>query len=62
MKLSDFTPEQWYARLNTRRLAQRTACLRWWQYVDLEQPLVYVARILAEQDDRFPALLLPSRN
>lgn len=58
MKLSDFTPEQWYARLNVKRLLQRRAALAWWQYMDLEQPLVYVARILAEQNSRFPALLL----
>lgn len=59
MKLSDLTPEQWYGRLNTKRLLQRDQALKWWQYMDLEQPLVYVARILAEQSDRFPALLLP---
>lgn len=58
MKLSDFTPEQWYARLNTRRCLQAEAARQWWQYIDLEQPLVYVARILAEQDNRFPPLLL----
>lgn len=59
MKLSDFTPEQWYTRLTTRLLCQSRASEKWWQYIDLEQPLVYVARILAEQDDRFPPLLLP---
>lgn len=58
MKLSDLTPEEWYARLNTRRTAQRTAALAWWQYVDLAQPLVYMARIIAEQDGRFPPLLI----
>lgn len=58
MKLSDFTPEQWHARLNTRRLTQANEAAAWWQYIDLEQPLVYVARILAEQDNRFPPLLL----
>lgn len=58
MKLSDFTPEQWYARLNTRRMLQATDAHKWWQYIDLEQPLVYVARILSEQDNRFPPLLL----
>lgn len=58
MKLSDLTPEQWYGRLNTRRLVQRRNALGWWQYLDLEQPLVYVARILREQGDRFPPLLI----
>jgi hypothetical protein len=58
VKLSDFTPEQWYQRLNTRRMTQAKQAHKWWQYIDLEQPLVYVARILAEQDNRFPPLLL----
>lgn len=59
MKLSDLTPEQWYARLRARIQQQRLTAIKWWQYMDLEQPLVYVARILAEQDSRFPPLLLP---
>lgn len=59
MKLSDFTPDQWYGRLSTRVLMQARKAKAWWQYIDLEQPLVYVARILSEQDDRFPPLLLP---
>lgn len=58
MKLSDLTPEDWYARLDTRRMMQRQKALAWWQYVDNEQPLVYVARILMEQGDRFPPLLI----
>lgn len=59
MKLSDLTPEQWYGRLGTKIFRQAETQKRWEQYIDLEQPLVYVARILAEQEDRFPALLLP---
>lgn len=59
MKLSDLTPDEWYARLSNRISEQRKYALQWWQYMDLEQPLVYVARIIAEQDDRFPPLLLP---
>ncbi|GAA3877909.1 hypothetical protein GCM10022243_48260 [Saccharothrix violaceirubra] len=59
MKLSDLTPEEWYARLTTKTLHQRRTALKWWQYMNLEQELVYVARIIAEQDDRFPPLLLP---
>jgi hypothetical protein len=58
VKLSDLTPEDWYARLNTRRMQQRTSAVQWWQYVDNQQPLVYVARILLEQGDRFPPLLI----
>jgi hypothetical protein len=59
VKLSDLTPEQWYGRLGTKIFRQAEAARRWEQYMDLEQPLVYVARILAEQENRFPALLLP---
>jgi hypothetical protein len=58
VKLSDLTPEEWYQRLNTKRMLQRRSALYWWQYVNNEQPLVYVARILAEQGDRFPPLLI----
>lgn len=59
MKLSDLSPEEWYARLNAQAGRQRLSALRWWQYMNLEQELVYVARIIAEQDGRFPPLLLP---
>lgn len=59
MKLSDLSPQEWYARLNARRMAQYAKALPWWQYMTYEQPLVYVARLLAEQGDRFPPLLLP---
>lgn len=59
MKLSDLTPQQWYGRLAARAEEQRKSALKWWQYINLEQELVYVARIIAEQDGRFPALLLP---
>lgn len=57
MKISDLTPEEWYGRLDMRRMQQRRKALSWWQYMDLEQPLTYVARILLEQGDRFPPLL-----
>jgi hypothetical protein len=58
VKLSDLKPEEWYYRLNVRRMLQRTAAVNWWQYVDLEQPLYYVAKILQEQGERFPALMI----
>ncbi|WP_409186481.1 phage portal protein [Amycolatopsis sp. VS8301801F10] len=59
MKLSDLTPKQWYDRLAAKTSHQWEKAIDWWKYMDLEQPLIYVARILAEQDDRFPPLLLP---
>lgn len=58
MKLSDLTPEELYGRLNLRRMQQRRCALDWWRYVDLEQPLVYVAQILVEQGNRFPPLMI----
>ncbi len=58
MKLSDLTPEQWFARLNKRRFIQQALIDGWWQYYDGCQPLYYIAQILAEQDDRFPPLLI----
>jgi hypothetical protein len=59
VKLSDLSPKEWYDRLASRVFWQRKEAVPWWQYMDLEQPLVYVARILLEQDDRFPPLLVP---
>ncbi|MGB3443880.1 MAG: phage portal protein [Actinophytocola sp.] len=59
MKLSDLTPEQWYGRLTARASQQRENAITWWKYINLQQDLVYVARIIAEQDGRFPPLLLP---
>jgi hypothetical protein len=59
VKLSDLSPQEWYTRLNTRANSQWSAAVNWWKYIDMEQDLVYVARIIAEQDQRFPPLLLP---
>jgi SPP1 Gp6-like portal protein len=56
VKLSDLTDEQWFARLNTRRVAGLCDQEMNWAYYDGEQPMHYVARIIAEQQDRFPAL------
>lgn len=56
MKLSDLTDDQWFARLNNRRLAGLDDQDMNWAYYDGEQPMHYVARIIAEQQDRFPAL------
>lgn len=58
MKLSDLSAEQWYARLNSRRRRQRRHAVSWWRYMDNKQPLVFVARILMEQGDRFPPLMI----
>lgn len=56
MKLSDLTDRQWFLRLNHRRLADLRRQRDLWAYYDGEQPLFYVARIIQEQQDRFPAL------
>lgn len=56
MKLSDLTDRQWFMRLNHRRIADLRRQRELWAYYDGEQPLYYVARIIMEQQNRFPAL------
>jgi hypothetical protein len=58
VKLSDLTPEQWHARLSTRRSREADTIQSWWQYYDGEQPLYFVAKILEEQQNRFPPLTI----
>lgn len=58
MALSDLTDVEWFSRLNYRRASQIAMSRAWWQYYDLEQPMSYVARILLEQDYRFPPLMI----
>lgn len=58
MKLSDLSDEQWFQRLSGRRNAKLGQIDRLWNYYRGTQPLYYVARILAEQDERFPALTI----
>jgi hypothetical protein len=58
VKLSDLSDEDWFKRLSARHLAQQTAIRDWWAYYDGEQPLYYLLRILADQDDRFGALTI----
>lgn len=58
MKLSDLSDQEWFDRLNRRRGNQAPDIRAWWDYHDGRQPLYYVARILSEQDDRFPPLLI----
>lgn len=56
MALADLTDDEWFARLQRRRVDQLTKALGLWTYYDNNQPLRYVARIVAEQGDRFPPL------
>jgi hypothetical protein len=58
VKLSDLSDEQWFARLSGRRNANLQEIRDLWAYYDNQQPLYHVAKILAEQDDRFPALTI----
>lgn len=58
MKLSDLSPMDWFTRLNLRRLRYRAQHAANWRYYFGEQPLNYIARILREQQDRFPALII----
>lgn len=56
MKLSDLTDEQWFQRLSGRRSANLQKIASLWAYFDNEQPMYHVARILSEQDNKFPPL------
>lgn len=57
-KLSDLTDLEWFTRLERKRQEQKQAIANWWQYYDGEQPLYFIAKILEEQQDRFPALTI----
>lgn len=57
-KLSDQTDMEWFTRLERKRQEQRPTIANWWRYYDGEQPLYYVAKILEEQQERFPALTI----
>lgn len=52
----ELTDDEWFARLSRRRQDQQATGRRLWEYYDNEQPLAYIAKILAEQGDRFPAM------
>lgn len=56
MALWDLTDEEWFARLNAKRIRDVVRQTELWAYYDGEQALHYVARIIKEQQDRFPAL------
>jgi len=58
VKLSDLSDEQWFARLSGRRNANVALVQQRWAYYDNEQPMYHVARILAEQDNKFPPLTI----
>lgn len=57
-KLSDLSDQDWFQRLNTRRVNEARAAADWWQYYEGNQPLYFVAKILQEQENRFPALTI----
>ncbi len=52
----ELTDEEWLARLDARRKDRLKDIERYWSYYDNQQPLMYVAKILEEQGDRFPPL------
>lgn len=58
MKLSDLTPDQWFQRLEVRRVEEAARAEDWWAYYEGRQPLYYVAKIILEQENRFPALTI----
>jgi hypothetical protein len=52
--LLDQTDDEWLARLTRRRSEQADRDDLLWKYYDNAQPSAWVARILQEQEDRFP--------
>lgn len=56
MKLSDLSDEQWFKRLSARRSNNLQSIASMWAYYDGNQPMYHVARILSEQDNKFPPL------
>lgn len=58
MKLSDLSDQEWFERLSAKRNAKLTRTNELWNYYQGTQPLHYLARILSEQDDRFPPLTI----
>ena len=56
MKLSDLSDEEWFRRLSARRSNNLRTIAERWAYYNNEQPMYHVARILAEQDNKFPPL------
>lgn len=57
-KLSDLTPQDWFTRLERKRQEQLLTIEDWWRYYEGRQPLYFIAKILQEQQDRFPALTI----
>lgn len=57
-KLSDLTDLEWFTRLERKRQEQKQTIANWWAYYDGEQPLYFIAKILEEQQDRFPPLTI----
>lgn len=54
----ELTDDEWFARLNSRRMLQAHESISHWRYYDNQQPLAFIAKILQEQGDRFPPLRL----
>lgn len=58
MKLSDLDDQAWLARLGERRMRDLSRQADWWSYYYGNQPLYFIAKILQEQEDRFPPLVI----
>lgn len=56
MALWDLTDQEWFDRLNAKRVRDVFRQTEMWAFYDGEQALHYVARIIEEQQNRFPAL------
>lgn len=58
MKLSDLSDVQWFKRLSARRDFNLKDTKDWWNHYDGNLPMYWMAKLLAEQDDRFPPLTI----
>lgn len=58
MKLSDLSDQEWFHRLERRRIKQQVEARAWLNRYDGNAPMYWLSKLLAEQDDRFPALTI----
>ena len=58
MKLSDLSDQEWFDRLQRRRIKQQIEARAWLNRYDGNAPMYWLSKLLAEQDDRFPALTI----
>ena len=58
MKLSDLSDQEWFNRLQRRRVYQQITARGWLDRYDGNAPMYWLTKLLSEQDDRFGALTI----